>query len=107
MSDLENKSVQELEKLQAEIVSAIQKAKKEERRNLFKQLKEQCDANGVNIGELVSEFSKPSRKGKRPAKFFNPENPHQTWSGMSRKPAWFKEALKRGVEEKDMLINAG
>jgi DNA-binding protein H-NS len=38
------------------------------------------------------------------AKYRNPGNEEQTWSGRGKRPRWFNEALKAGTKETDMLV---
>lgn len=44
------------------------------------------------------------RAGKLEPKYVNPGNPEQTWSGMGRKPEWFKLHIENGGDANDMLI---
>ena len=46
------------------------------------------------------------RKTRRPAKakFRNPADHAQTWSGRGKRPRWFNAALAAGKKEKDLLI---
>ena len=45
-----------------------------------------------------------SGKGPVPAKYANPENPEETWSGRGRRPAWVREALDAGRSLGDFEI---
>jgi DNA-binding protein H-NS len=38
------------------------------------------------------------------AKYSNPANDSETWSGRGRKPLWFVAALKSGKRPEDMMI---
>jgi DNA-binding protein H-NS len=38
------------------------------------------------------------------AKYANPANPSDTWSGRGRKPRWFDAALKSGKKPDDLAI---
>ena len=38
------------------------------------------------------------------AKYRNPDNPSQTWSGRGKAPRWMDEKLKAGVSREDLLI---
>jgi DNA-binding protein H-NS len=44
------------------------------------------------------------RTSRQPAKYRNPANPAQTWSGKGRRPVWFLEAEKKGVKREAMEI---
>lgn len=45
-------------------------------------------------------------KARRPAaaKYRNPADASQTWSGRGKRPRWFHAALKSGKKEQDLLI---
>lgn len=48
-----------------------------------------------------------SVKGSRKpvaAKYANPANPSQTWSGRCKRPIWFNEALANGTSQEKLLI---
>ena len=52
---------------------------------------------------------KPSRPSvlagiKVPAKYRDPSNAANVWSGRGRAPSWFTEALQTGLSPEDMLI---
>lgn len=64
-------------------------------------------AEGVSIDEVFP--SRGSAKSKRAgtvvaAKYRDPSNPENTWSGRGKRPRWFNDALKAGKKEKDLLI---
>ena len=37
------------------------------------------------------------------AKYRNPDDAEQTWSGRGKRPRWFNDALKAGKKESDLL----
>lgn len=41
---------------------------------------------------------------KAPAKYANPNDPTQTWTGRGRKPAWIHEALEAGKSIEDLEV---
>lgn len=47
-----------------------------------------------------------ARKARRSAvaKYRNPTDHTQTWSGRGKRPRWFNAALKAGKKEQDLLI---
>ena len=46
--------------------------------------------------DVVALHSRKGRTPKAPAKYANPEDPTQTWSGRGRKPIWVHESLEAG-----------
>ena len=61
-------------------------------------------AEGFTIEELFG--GRGVRKTRRPAKakYRNPADHAQTWSGRGKRPRWFNAALAAGRKEKDLLI---
>ena len=72
------------------------------------------DQDGVSVEEALadekgakkkSKAPKAKRNGpKAPAKYRNPNDPKQTWTGRGRRPAWFVSAMADGKTEKDLAI---
>ena len=50
----------------------------------------------------VSSTTKSTTKGV--AKYANPADPNQTWTGRGRQPAWVKQALAEGKDLSSMAI---
>lgn len=63
----------------------------------------QIDALGVNLN-LSGVAPKGRVRQPRPAKYQNPSDSKQRWSGFGRQPQWYKDYLASGGSEKDMLI---
>lgn len=59
---------------------------------------------------VCSNEEKPprSRGQVNPPKYYNPENPDQTWSGRGKRPAWVVDYLATNLDGKldDLLIPA-
>lgn len=45
-----------------------------------------------------------SHKARLPAKYVNPKNSKQTWSGHGKRPQWFVAATKGGVKPESLQI---
>ncbi|MBS0583211.1 MAG: H-NS histone family protein [Proteobacteria bacterium] len=62
-------------------------------------------AEGIALEQLF-EGRGGLRKTRRPAKakYRNPADHAQTWSGRGKRPRWFSAALAAGKKEKDLLI---
>lgn len=60
---------------------------------------------GVQPTESVARNSPTRRKrAKVPAKYRDPENKRNTWSGRGRMPRWLADRTKRGQTAADFLI---
>lgn len=74
---------------------------------------ETCRRLIKQYGFSKSELGLPGKAGagkarataSKLAKYANPANPNETWTGHGRKPGWFTAALARGVQESSMQIN--
>jgi DNA-binding protein H-NS len=47
---------------------------------------------------------KRSTKTVGKIKYQNPADPEQTWTGRGKQPNWLKDALERGAQKEDFLI---
>jgi DNA-binding protein H-NS len=47
----------------------------------------------------------PDRRSKVRAKYRNPDNAHETWTGRGREPRWMTELVQRGRSREEMLIS--
>lgn len=82
------------------------------RKNHVKEVRAKIDgilaAAGVTIGEVYPSRGSKSAKGPKAvvaAKYRNPDDAAQTWSGRGKRPLWFVEALKKkGVTPESLLI---
>lgn len=123
--DLSALSPRELQKL---IENANRERKRKEKRApigaVRKKLTKMAVAEGYTLMELfglptqpraatkVAGPSAPRRGSTRkstagtkvPAKYRNPDNPAQTWSGRGKHPKWMTEAMAGGRKPEDFLI---
>lgn len=93
-----------LRKHQKLIESLIEK-KKGEAAAAFKA---QLDEAGFTIDDLNATASAKGNKTRKPAvaKYRNPANPEETYSGRGPHPQWFKEYIENGGNKDDVVINA-
>ncbi|WP_420875302.1 H-NS family nucleoid-associated regulatory protein [Phaeovulum veldkampii] len=67
------------------------------------ELEEAARKMGYNLAELTAIFSGKKRKPAA-AKYANPANPSETWTGRGRKPRWMAAALAEGKSLDDLAI---
>ncbi len=67
------------------------------------ELEEKARAMGFSLAELTGA-SAPRKRAPASAKYANPANSSETWSGRGRKPRWFDAALKSGKRPEDMAL---
>ena len=101
-SDLSQLSLTELHDLIAQAQQALAARQKQERKQVIAQMQQLADSIGVTI--MIQEAGKPASKAPVPAKYRNPRNPSQTWSGRGMKPRWLVALLDEGVDIQDCLI---
>jgi DNA-binding protein H-NS len=89
---IDNLSYSDLLKLEERLKSTIAARKTED----AKVTKEELRAVAVKAGfDLEDLFGKRGpKKGKGVAKYRNPKDPAQTWTGRGRKPNWLIDAVK-------------
>ena len=103
---LEKMNRSELETLRKDVDKAIVDLRKKEKKDALEAVQKAAAEFGFSLEELTSKRgSKGAGKGtKAEAKYMNPENPTQTWTGNGRQPNWFKTALTAGAKADDLLI---
>lgn len=97
--DLKGMSRKELEKLKADVDKALVAVESREKKDALKAAEKAAADFGFTLAEIVSG-STTAKKASRPgaARYKNPENPSQTWTGKGRQPGWFKAALAAGTD---------
>ncbi len=102
MIDLESLSLKELKQLQKDVNAAITNFKDRERQKAIAEVEAFARERGLSQADLKALLSR-SKKGL-PAKYANPEDPTQTWSGRGRRPRWVEAALASGKSLDDLKI---
>ncbi len=101
--NLHDLSLKELKDLQAQVSRAIATYEDRQKKQALAQLEEKAREMGFSLAELTGT-SMPRKRAPASAKYANPANPSETWSGRGRKPRWFDAALKSGKRPDDMAI---
>jgi DNA-binding protein H-NS len=101
--DISSLSLKELKDLQTRIAKEIDDFKDRKRREALLALEEKARELGFNFAELTGA-AKQRKRSPAVAKFVNPKNADETWSGRGRKPLWFVAALNAGISPDDMSI---
>lgn len=101
--DLNSLSLKDLKELQSQVAKAIAGFEDRRKREAIAELEEIARAKGFSLAELTG--ATPTRKrSPSVARYANPANKADTWSGRGRKPRWFIEALSRGMQPENMAI---
>jgi len=101
--DLQNMSLKEWKALQTQVAREIEGFVERKKREAVKELDELAKSLGYSLEELVG--ANPARK-RTPAraKYANPANRSETWTGRGRRPRWVEAALKSGKSLDDLAI---
>ena len=108
----------ELIELRGQLDKAIAAAGDRDRQRALKAAEDLAREHGFSLAELVPGTDKGrSGSGKRgsrsaasassapsQAKYRNPENPDQTWSGRGRRPQWVHDATANGRALEELAI---
>ena len=101
--DLNALSLKELKALQSQVAKAIAEFDDRKKNEARAELEAKARELGFSLAELTGVA--PSRKrAPAVAKYRNPANAADTWSGRGRKPRWFSDALKAGKSAESMAI---
>ena len=101
MTDIQNKYQEELLALIAEAQSQLETLRRSQRKEVIAQIKELAASIGVTVD--IHETNKAT-SAKIPAKFCNPDNPSQTWTGQGMSPKWLKDLVEKGHNKDEFLI---
>ncbi len=94
--ELGSMTVEQLRKLQVSAAEELKKREKAEKRNALKAIRELAEARGFSLDELFEEKPARAQRTKGVAKYRNPADTSQTWTGRGRKPVWVLNWLAAG-----------
>lgn len=84
--------------------SRKQELDSEQRAKVRAKVEALAQSEGYTIEELFGSRGRKKTRRKAAAKYRNPSNHAETWSGRGKRPRWFNAALASGKKEKDLLI---
>jgi len=96
--DLSDYSLGELKGLQFDVEKEIKQRQKQEMGKARARILEIAQGAGVEVGTLLTDGAKGA------ARYRNPDDDAQTWSGRGRQPKWIAEALASGRTLADFRI---
>lgn len=95
---LEGLDLEGLKELRKKLDRAIANYETRKRQEALSAVEQAAKEHGFKLAELLGD-GKSSRGRKSTdgaAKYVNPEDPEQTWSGRGRRPHWVNNALEAG-----------
>ena len=103
--DLKNLSSHELAQVIENAQNALAEKQKSERRAVMAKIKELADSIGITVSFQEGQRTVSSRKGSKvAAKYRNPHNPSETWTGRGVRPRWLQAQLDSGRSIDDFKI---
>ena len=100
--DPERMSFKELQEYELKVKKAKASVQERSRSELRQKLESLAANAGFKIGDL---FAGRGGKGRKvAAKYANPDNPSETWTGRGRKPRWLAARLKAGDKQEKFLL---
>lgn len=102
--DLQNLSESELKDFIADAEKALKNKEKGKRKEVMAQIREL--AASIDVGIEIFDKDKVKRRGQVPAKYENPNDLSQKWSGRGMRPNWLKGLLEEGRSLEEFEINA-
>jgi len=102
--DRKSMSLKELEQRIVDAKAAIGKSRQRERDEARAAVEKLAAEHGFSLNELAGGKSGKKKAASGAAKYANPENPMQTWTGKGRQPGWYKEAVSAGTPPEAMEL---
>jgi DNA-binding protein H-NS len=101
--DLSNLNLKELKELQSRVAKAVAGYEDRKKKEALAEIEEIARSRGFNLAELTGSVV-PRKRAPATAKYANPADRSDTWSGRGRKPRWFVAALNAGKSPADLSI---
>lgn len=104
MTDLKDKSTEELQKLIEDAHKQLKVIQRSKRKEVIAKIYELAESVGITV-EIKKDGKETTKSAspKQPPKYQNPKNPTQKWSGNGRKPNWI-ELDDSGKPKDEFLI---
>ena len=101
--NLDSLSLKELKDLQSQVARAVSSFEDRKKKEVLADLEEMARAKGFTLAELTGS-TVVRKRAPAVAKYANPADQSDTWSGRGRKPRWFAAALAAGRYPADLAI---
>lgn len=101
--NVDKMSLKDLLELEGKVQKAIAGARERERSEIRQKVEALVQTAGFSVSELFGARGAP--KGKTvAAKYINPDDRTQTWTGRGRKPKWLVAKLEKGATMDDFAL---
>jgi DNA-binding protein H-NS len=96
-------TLKELVDLEAKVSKAIAGARERERSEVKQKIESMARSSGYSVSDLFGGRGGARTKSSA-AKYANPDNPSETWTGRGRKPNWLVAKLGKGAKLEEFQI---
>ena len=100
--NVDNLSLKDINDLEAKLQKAKAHAREQEKTKLKEKIDNLLKGTGLTVHDLYGAGRRG--RGKSAAKYANPDDRSQTWTGRGRKPNWLNARLKKGAKMNDFAI---
>ncbi len=97
-------SLKDINSLEQELQKAKAQVRDRERKALKEKIDKLLKGTGFTIFDIYGVGGKKRGKSISVARFANPDDPSDTWTGRGRKPNWVLARLKKGQKLEDFAI---
>lgn len=103
---LEKMSYAELRALRDRVDAAMSESQLTQKKALRSKMEALAAEAGLSLADVLGgrRGMKGAKGPKNAAKYRNPKNPSQVWSGRGRRPTWIAEAIAKGQKIDTFLI---
>lgn len=100
--NLDKLSLKDLLELETKLQKAVVAARERERADVKAKIEAMVSEAGFSVNDLYG--GRGGRKAPSAAKYANPDNRSETWTGRGRKPNWLVARLAKGAKVEDFAI---
>jgi len=103
--DITGLEPEDLKVLRDAVDARLSTLEAERREAAFREMEEIARRNGLTKAQVAARFRGRRNGARGPARYRNPDNPAQTWSGRGRRPKWVAAQLERGRSLQDLAVS--
>ncbi|HKH46223.1 MAG TPA: H-NS histone family protein [Thermoanaerobaculia bacterium] len=113
--DISGMDLEELRELRRAVDQRIAEQEEEQQRSVYDEIHRLATDAGTSVEQLLQRYGgRASRRGsqggkkqggEKEARYRNPQNPDETWSGRGRQPKWLSSALKSGRRLEEFAVS--
>jgi len=107
MSELQNKSIPELQSFIEEANKLIEDKSKQEIADAYQQALALAEGVGLTLEELIAQGKETNPKKLRKKvepRYRNTDNPLEVWTGRGKQPRWLTSRIEGGAKLEDFAI---